>query len=254
MTDTLQKIVKVWPANLGKSVTHPPVSVVTPTYNRRKFLPHLIEIFKAQTYPRERMEWLIYDDGTDKVQDVFAPFMKELNIRYFSCDEKLNIGAKRNRLNDEARGDIIVTMDDDDYYPPERVSHAVNMLLSKKADICGSSKNTLYFTDDASIWEIGPYSQNHATFGTMAYTRNYLKSNRCDETVTHAEEVQFTKRYSNPLVQLDPLKVMLVMCHTENTFNKKGLRANPPHHMKKTGLKLKNWIRSAKERDFYSSA
>ena len=43
------------------------VSVVTPTYNRRMFIPTLIEIYKAQTFPKEKMEWIIIDDGRDKV-------------------------------------------------------------------------------------------------------------------------------------------------------------------------------------------
>lgn len=244
----------VWPRTLPKSGAHPPVSIITPTYNRRKFLPWLAECIKAQTYPRERMEWLVFDDGTDKVADVLAPFMKDLNIRYFSSDEKLNIGAKRNRLHREARGEILVAMDDDDYYPPERVSHAVMTLLSKKVEICGSSKNHLYFSDDGGIWEIGPYASYHATFGTMAFTKKYTESNACDETVTHAEEVEFTRRYSSPLAQLDPMKVMLVMCHSENTYSKHKLRTNPTPTMKKTGLKLRTWIRAAKQREFYASA
>ena len=244
----------VWPHTLPKSLAQPPVSIITPTYNRRKFLPWLADCIKAQTYPKERMEWLVFDDGTDKVADVLAPYMKDLNIRYFSSDEKLNIGAKRNRLHKEARGEILVVMDDDDYYPPERVSHAVITLLGKKVELCGSSKNHLYFSDDGGIWEIGPYAPYHATFGTMAFTKKYVEANACDETVTHAEEVEFTRHYSSPLAQLDPKKVMLVMCHSENTYSKSKLRIDPSPNMKKTALKLRNWIRAAKQREFYASA
>ncbi|MEI6360455.1 MAG: hypothetical protein WCO50_09030, partial [Synechococcus sp. ELA619] len=118
----------------------------------------------------------------------------------------------------------------------------------------GSSRNTLFFSDDASVWEVGPYWPNHATFGTMAYTKEYAKTHLCDETVTYAEEVQFTNEYKEPLVQLDPLKVMLVMCHSENTFNKAKLRVNPAPTIRKTTLKLKNFVRSAKQRDFYMTA
>ncbi len=32
------------------------VSVVTPTYNRRNFLPILIHLYKSQTYPKELRE------------------------------------------------------------------------------------------------------------------------------------------------------------------------------------------------------
>ena len=37
----------------------PFVSVCTPTYNRRKFIPQLIECFKQQNYPKELMEWIV---------------------------------------------------------------------------------------------------------------------------------------------------------------------------------------------------
>ena len=49
----------------------PLVSVCTPTYNRRLFIPSLIKCFKSQTYPKEKIEWIVIDDGTDKVEDLF---------------------------------------------------------------------------------------------------------------------------------------------------------------------------------------
>jgi glycosyltransferase involved in cell wall biosynthesis len=244
----------MWPASLPKNPSQPPVSLLTPTYNRRKFIPWLIQCIQAQTYPTERMEWLIYDDGTDPIEDLLTPYITSMNIRYFRAAEgKLNIGAKRNKLHAEARGEILVTMDDDDYYPPERVSHAVHTLLSKKAPLAGSSINHLYFTDDRSIWRIGPYNLRHGTFGTMAYTKAYAMSHPCDESKTNAEEVEFTESYKAPLVQLDPLKVMCVMCHSENTFSKDKLRNVTNPLIKKTDMKLKAFIRSAALRDFYTT-
>lgn len=241
------------PTHLPTSHTRPFVSIVTPTYNRRSFIPILIECIKAQNYPHERIEWVVYDDGTDKIEDILLPHKKDMTIQYHTSDTKLNIGIKRNRLNEWARGDVIVTMDDDDYYCPDRVSHAIFVLNSKKANIAGSSRNRLYFTDDASIWEVGPYNTTHATFGTMAYTKDYAKKHKCDETVVYAEEVSFTNSYSEPLVQLDPDKVMLVICHSDNTFNKKKLRNDPTPFFRKTGLKLRNILKNTKIREFYGT-
>ena len=99
-----------------KPTSQPFVSVCTPTFNRRPFIPMIIQCFEHQTYPRELMEWIIVDDGTDKVEDLVAhlPYVK-----YFRIDEKMTLGAKRNFTNSKATGDILVYMDDDDYYPPE---------------------------------------------------------------------------------------------------------------------------------------
>lgn len=247
----------------------PFVSIVTPTYNRRKFIPQCIANIKAQTYPLDRIEWLVYDDGTDKIADLVAPenpLVHGLRVRYFSNDTKLNIGVKRNFLHAEAAGEIIVTMDDDDYYSPDRVAHAVQTLIgacrpspskpigSCEDGICGSSRNFMYFTDDASMYEIGPYGPRHATFGTMAYTKAYARKHKCDESVTFAEEIVFTNSYTSPLVQLDPIKVMVVICHSENTFSKDKLRKSDNPFIKRSGFKLRQFIRDAKAREFYSTA
>ena len=49
------------------------VSVITPTYNRRFFIPTLIKCFLSQTYPQRLMEWIIMDDGEDKIGDLVKP-------------------------------------------------------------------------------------------------------------------------------------------------------------------------------------
>ena len=48
----------------------PFVSVCTPTFNRRPFIPYMIKCFNHQDYPKDRMEWIIIDDGTDKIEDI----------------------------------------------------------------------------------------------------------------------------------------------------------------------------------------
>jgi hypothetical protein len=149
----------------------------------------------------------------------------------------------------------MVCFDDDDYYPPERVHHAVVKLTSStKFDICGSSEIHMFYTDNKTIYRIGPYHQNHATNGTMAYKKAYITNHKYDETVTHAEETSFLNKYTEPMLQLDPRKVMLVMCHTENTFDKKKLREQENPMFKLTAFKIRQFIKDKKLRDFYSDA
>lgn len=255
----------VAPKKSLEEINFPFVTVVTPTYNRRRFIPYLIECYKAQTYPLRRMEWVILDDGQDKVGDLFAEASRTIpNIRYLSLDEKLNIGAKRNRMNDEAKGDIIVAMDDDDYYPPERVDHVVKSFKKQpKIELAGSTVIYMLYTDNHSIYRLGPYNDRHATNGTMAWRLSYARSHRYDENVTHAEERSYLDDYTHPMIQLDPFKVMLVLSHSENTFDKKKLREqeeemrkngqeNPVVH--KTTMEIKAFIKEKRLRDFYSNA
>lgn len=238
-----------------EAANFPFVSVITPTYNRRRFIPHLIEMVKYQTYPKHRMEWIVLDDGSDSVADLFTNTGIE-NLRYIREEEKQTIGTKRNRLNEEAQGDIIVAMDDDDYYPPERVSAVVHAFKGHpKVELAGASEIFMYYSDIKAIYRLGPYNPNHATNGTMAWRKSYAKAHRYDETVTHAEEKSFLEEYKHPMIQLDPKKVMLVMSHSENTFDKKKMREQTDNPLiKKTPMKLKDFIKDKGLRDFFAEA
>ena len=202
------------------------VSIITPTYNRRVFIPALIEIYKSQTFPKEKMEWIIIDDGRDKVEDLFIEAAKTIpNLRYQYVSEKLRIGAKRNQLNKEAKGEIIVAMDDDDYYPPQRVQTVVDAFRKyPKIDIAGSSEMYMYYIDTKKIYSMGPYGENHATNGTMAYRKRFANTHFYDNYITMGEEKTFLENYSHPIIQLDPASTILVMCHTDNTVDKHEIR------------------------------
>ena len=43
------------------------ISILVPTFNRRKFLPLLLRNIKIQDYPHDKLEVIIDDDGKDKL-------------------------------------------------------------------------------------------------------------------------------------------------------------------------------------------
>jgi hypothetical protein len=142
----------------------------------------------------------------------------------------LSLGKKRNITNEHAKGDIIVYMDDDDYYPIDRVSHAVDKLLQNPKALCaGSSAMYIYFKHIQKMYQFGPYGPNHATAATFAFRKELLKQTRFDETASLAEEKKFLKDYTIPFVQLDPLKSILVFSHNHNSFDKKELLKQLPN-------------------------
>ena len=53
-----------------KELSGPRVSICTPTFNRRPFFKGLIDSIHAQTYPKDKIEWIIVDDGSDKIEDL----------------------------------------------------------------------------------------------------------------------------------------------------------------------------------------
>lgn len=211
----------------SKVKIHPFVSICTPTYNRRPFIQMMFECFKNQTYPKDRVEWIIIDDGTDKIQDLVCKSGIE-QIKYFPLEKKMTLGAKRNYMHSKTTGSIIVYMDDDDYYPPERISHAVETLQKNRNALCaGSSELYVYFKHINSMYQFGPYGPNHATAGTFAFRKELLNITKYNESAALAEEREFLNNYTIPFVQLDPLKSILVFSHNHNTFDKKKLLENP---------------------------
>jgi len=204
-----------------ESSIFPMVSICSPTFNRRPFIPYMIKCFEHQTYPKDRLEWIIVDDGTDKIEDLVSHIPQ---VKYFKYNDKLTLGKKRNISHDKSSGDIIIYMDDDDYYPPERISHAVEILQKNPQALCaGSSEMFIYFKHINKMYKFGPYGPNHATAATFAFRKELLQQTNYDETACLAEEKYFLKNYTIPFVQLDSMKSILVFSHNHNSFDKKQL-------------------------------
>ncbi len=233
---------------MAKKNKLPFVSICTPTFNRRPFIPIMFECFKNQNYPKDHMEWIIVDDGTDKIEDL-VKLSGIPQIKYFAVNDKMTLGKKRNFMHEKTKGSILVYMDDDDYYPPDRVSHAVDTLLKNPSALCaGSSELYIYFKHIKKMYQCGPYGPNHATAGTFAFRKELLKQTRYEDDASLAEEKHFLKNYTIPFVQLDPLKSILVFSHEHNTFDKRKLLENPhPQYMKESSKTVDLFIKSVYE-------
>ena len=230
----------------------PFVSICTPTYNRRPFIKSMFACFLHQDYPRELMEWIIVDDGTDPIEDL----IKEsgiAEIKYFKYKEKMPLGKKRNIMHEKSSGDIIVYMDDDDYYPPQRVSHAVHMLVTHPNALCaGSSEIFIWFKHIQQMIKFGPYGPNHATAGTFAFKRVLLNEHKYNEEAALAEEKEFLKNYTVPFVQLEPKKVILVFSHEHNTFDKRKLLENRnPNYVHDTDVVVDDFVKEPALKKFF---
>ena len=231
-----------------KVKVYPLVSVCTPTFNRRPFIKMMFECFRNQTYPKDRIEWIIVDDGTDKIKDLVNS-SDISQIKYFPLNEKMTLGAKRNFMHTKSTGAIIVYMDDDDYYPPERIEHAVDKLQKNRSALCaGSSELYIYFKHIQTMYQCGPYGPNHATAGTFAFRKELLNITKYNENASLAEEKEFLHDYTIPFVQLDPMKTILVFSHNHNTFDKKKMLVNAnPNFTKPSDKTVEAFIRRENE-------
>ena len=104
-------------------------------------------------------------------------------------------------------------MDDDDYYPPERVNHAVNRLRSRpEALAVGSSIVYIYFNDLDKIYQFGPYGAQHATAGTFAFKRKLLEQTRYDDDAELAEEKEIFEKLFDTISSIRSKEINISIC------------------------------------------
>jgi len=228
--------------NINKKQSLPFVSICTPTFNRRPFIPMMLRCFEIQDYPKNLIEWIIIDDGTDKIEDLIKDIPQ---INYFKYDEKMSLGKKRNLSHSKCKGEIIIYIDDDDYYPPQRISHAVETLINNPHILCvGSSCMHIYFKHNNKMIQFGPYGDKHATAATFAFRKELLLQTKYDEKACLAEERFFLKEYTIPFLQLDSMKTILVFSHIHNSFDKKILLNEGENaFMKEVSKKVEDFVK-----------
>jgi len=202
------------------------VSVITPTYDRKEFIPQLIEDFKQQTYDHSKIEWIILDDAPPekRVGHLFATAAEtsDFTIRYLVSETKQPMGAKLNRLNSEATGDVIIVMDDDDYYPPSRIQTVIDAFdQHPRKEIAGCSEVYMCNMATGELFVAGPYHDKHALNCTLAYKRSYLANHQYDDNEPCAVERAFINDFTEPMIQLDSKSTILHRIHDNNTFKNK---------------------------------
>ncbi|MBV7403916.1 glycosyltransferase [Enterobacter sp. ENT03] len=202
----------------------PFVSVVTPTWNRGAFLPYLLYMFRYQDYPADRRELIILDDSENShlaiINTLTHQDPERFNIRYIHHPERLALGKKRNMLNELARGEYIVCMDDDDFYPADKLSYTVEMMQRHGALISGSDQIPIWYSHINRIFKTHAFGEQHILNGTFAWHRNYLKKHRYDDTCNLGEEQAFTDNFTVRPLQLPCERTILCISHSHNTFDK----------------------------------
>jgi hypothetical protein len=194
------------------------VSCIMPTANRRHFVPEAIACFLRQDYAS--CELLILDDGAEAVEDLVPD---EPRVRYVRCEPGLTLGGKRNRACELAAGEIIAHWDDDDWYPPNRLSRQVIALIDRDADVCGSSRLYYRDTDRTRAWEYAYQRPGRpwVAGNTLAYRRVAWERTRFRD-VRVGEDSHFVWRHAGSrVVDLADPRLCVGTIHPGNTSPKR---------------------------------
>ena len=149
-------------------MTTPLVSIITPTFNRARYLPLLHRCVMAQEL--QDFEWLIDDDSQSPSS--YMQGLADARISYQHAPVRKAIGAKRNALVERARGRIIAQFDDDDYYGSNYLARMVRTMHERAAAFV---KLYGFFVYSKSLrmcgyWDLLQHSGRHMVFSKEPFS------------------------------------------------------------------------------------
>lgn len=182
------------------------VSVIMPTI-RPHFLQTAFDKFESQNY-------------ADK--ELIVPYCGlSLNLPTPTSEVKLihsndSVGNKRNIACEQSTGDIILHMDDDDYYAPDWISKSVEALINSKADCVGLSSGYFYQIPDRVLrYDYPKGCQPYVLGATMCYWRKTWERNQFKDT-NRGEDTLFCAN-AGKVVAHDHINGFMAMLHGGNT-------------------------------------
>lgn len=125
------------------------VSAVITTHNRAHLLPRALDSVLTQSY--DNIEVVVVDDGsTDNTPDIVAEYQEQVPINYIRIEKSVGACRARNRGIEEATGEFIAGLDDDDKWHKDRIK----VLLSNYSDdyACLTSDALMVRPKGEAVW------------------------------------------------------------------------------------------------------
>lgn len=150
----------------------PYVSCIMPTANRQLHVPLAVDYFLNQDY--RDAELIIVDDGREPIKKLIPDHHR---IRYFYTEPLGTIGRKRNFACAQAKGEIIMHWDDDDYYAQDWISRQIEALVSSGADICGLDEIVFFSPSRKKYWRYAGTEPGKPWLAgaTLAYWKSFWR-------------------------------------------------------------------------------
>ena len=233
------------------SSDYPPITVITPTYNRKKLFEIAFHNLLLTDYPKDKIEWIVIeDDGkTEKTQGnlqnmvgesimSFQVQIPEMKMKYIPIQGRMTIGEKRNIGVENATNDIILFMDDDDHYPETSFRRRVSWLnkgakrgVTGQANIACCTTLALYdLKRGISAVNVPPYDIPFAQRISEA-TLTFRKSawlERKFPNISLAEGEDWISGREDQVIEIPPQQIIVAFSHGSN----QSTRRIPPTDQK----------------------
>lgn len=119
----------------------PSISVCTLTRDHRVLFPFVVNSIHHQSYPLDKIEWIILQNGDEPIDDLISKKMKDkfkrVHIEVLPSDHGMSLGALRNKVVSLANEPYVAFMDDDDIQFHTSLLARVKSLIKYNADCVG---------------------------------------------------------------------------------------------------------------------
>ena len=207
--------------------TYPNISIITLTHNRYKFFDLSVFNYNNTNYPKEKIEWVIYDTSIDEEKvDKKLPKLSEResqNIKYIHDTTKLSVGSKRNKAIEYCDNDIVIFMDDDDYYYKNSITKRVTELLNSNKQIVGCTiigcfniNKGISFIESSNI---SNKFQNRVSIATLCFYKSVWEKNKFDDESIY-EANNMLKNNLKDFQEISWEDVIVSLVHKYNLTNR----------------------------------
>jgi len=216
----------------------PSVSILMPTYNRRNFINLIIDNIISQTYPKNKLEWVIIDDGEEKLiedENKIRNLIFPIKLKYIRIDpkQKLKIGVKRNYLVKYSSYDYCINMDDDDIYLNNYILKSILFLLVKKRGLVGSNQMLFYFPKNNIFTKIACRTKRQIHEATMCFKKSHWIKTGGFKNSNSSEGSKMVDYHEIDVFNINIDNLMYCLCHKNNSYPKDAFL-----HKKSVELKL----------------
>ena len=218
----------------------PPISIITPTYNRKNLIEIAFHNLLATDYPQDKIEWVVIEDNektphmaSEKIID-FQIQVPGIRIKYIPIEGRMTIGEKRNHAIEHSTHDILLFMDDDDHYPSTSFRRRVAWLTKgMKYGINGANIvccTTLALYDlkrGTSAVNVPPFDlplSQRISEATLTFRREAWLTRKFPH-VSIAEGENWIQGREDQVIEIPPQQIIVAFTHGANQSS----RSVPPN-------------------------
>lgn len=189
------------------------VSILIPTFNRRRFSELITHNILVQTYPFIK-EVIVADDGyNDERLNLKLPY----SVLYYKVP-RMTIGDKRNFLISKASGDYLAHFDTDDMYSRDYLSSSIFNLIKNGKGLSGSSDMLMMDIATKTTYKQRCINMDMLNEATMCYTKSYADTHKFSNTMS-SEGISFCE--IKDITETPIEDIMVCLAHDSNTVSKK---------------------------------